>query len=556
MSALRPASLLLAAAALLALVGGLTLTSTAQAQTPSTDTTLSSLVVNDGSTDLPLIPGGSSFDPVSIVDVSHDVETVTVTATPTDPNATVQYVGPDGYSLLDRPDGLVVDLAVGYRNIIMYVYAEDGVTFESHKVEVFRAPPATPSCTLNPGDVWCSLVTITLDAAGSYAGYTAAMSDFDFTYFEKTLRFQFVSVRGGTLSLAFYPSKPITSNFDAYRNLYLQIGDDSFPIMSGCDFRIPICSWQNTGLDWSSATTVTVRLREKDVTNAELPLPVSLGAEPKLPGEIRFSWWRDPDNASKDLVTSHQYRYAVRGASIWTDWTSVPQTTLPALREDEISNYNSVLLKDLTPGTEYQFWVRSVRGVGYSQAVTIFGTPIDRQTVWITGSFGSVEEGEPLRFTLWRDQSRGGLDVILRISETGDMLPQEEKGRRHGFSVPAGPFQGRGHDDTRGSGNRERPPRARAEQRSHRRGDAVSPVSGTIRTLNRYTRSWRTCARLRAGSPPRWRRPARRTRATCGAVWSRWGRDPQAHMDTTRARPSATCPTPISMSGPTRTRLI
>ena len=34
-----------------------------------------------------------------------------------------------------------------------------------------------------------------------------------------------------------------------------------------------------------------------------------------------------------------------------------------------------------------------------------------------------MEEGEPLRFTLSRDQRHGRLMVILRISETGDMLP-------------------------------------------------------------------------------------------------------------------------------------
>ena len=39
-----------------------------------------------------------------------------------------------------------------------------------------------------------------------------------------------------------------------------------------------------------------------------------------------------------------------------------------------------------------------------------------------------VTEGEPLRFTLSRDQPHGRMYVILQISETGDTLPQE--GRR------------------------------------------------------------------------------------------------------------------------------
>ncbi len=176
--------------------------------------------------------------------------------------------------------------------------------------------------------------------------------------------------------------------------------------------------------------------------DSALPLPVSLSAEPRLPGEIRFSWWRDPDNASKDLVTSHQYRYGVRGANTLTDWITVPQTmfTLPGM-EEQIRNYNSVLLKGLTPGTEYQFWVRSAGSGGYSQAVTTLGTEIDRQTVWITGPSSSVEEGKPLRFTLTRDEFRGSLDVILRTSETGDMLPQEEKVGDTGFQFQQVSFE-------------------------------------------------------------------------------------------------------------------
>ncbi len=408
------------------LFGAPALSSTAQAQALPDDTTLSSLVVNDGSADLTLIPGGTSLDPVSIVDVSHDVKTVTVTATPTNPKATVDYMAPGGDLWLDRPNGLVVELAVGHHNIIIRVTAEDG-SLESHKVEVFRAPPATPFCSPHPLDIWCSLVTITQDAVGSYAGYTADMSDFDFTYFDKTLRFQFVSVKDGTLHLALHGSKPIDSNIAAYNNLYLQIGSESFPVSSGCDFGTPICLWRDTGLDWSSATTVTVRLREFPASNPALPPPQGFVARPLLPGQIRLSWWRNINVASHGEINSYQYRYRVRGVNTWTvDWTSVNQTQLPEPRSAEIRNYNKVVLENLGEGTDYEFWARSVDSNSrYSHSVAWLETAIGRQTFSIEADRGPVEEGGDLYFTVSRDQGHGPVNVILRISETGDMLPQE-----------------------------------------------------------------------------------------------------------------------------------
>ena len=163
-------------------------------------------------------------------------------------------------------------------------------------------------------------------------------------------------------------------------------------------------------------------------TNAALPAPQDVNAEPKLPGEIRLSWWRNPDAPSHDLVDRHQYRYRVRDAGAWTvDWTTVNQTqTMPPPGTTETRNYNSVLLQGLTAGTTYEFQVRSVdEDGGTSAAVAVLGTATGRQTVWIVADVGSVAEGEPLRFTVWRDQRHGPLVAIVRISETGDMLPPD-----------------------------------------------------------------------------------------------------------------------------------
>ena len=55
-----------------------------------------------------------------------------------------------------------------------------------------RAPPATPPCTLNPGDIWCSLLPVTSSAAGLFGASIGDLSDFDFTYKEKTYRFRLI----------------------------------------------------------------------------------------------------------------------------------------------------------------------------------------------------------------------------------------------------------------------------------------------------------------------------------------------------------------------------
>ena len=233
------------------------------AQTLSDDVTLSALVVNDGSADLPLEPtfnsATASFGEY-YVDVSHDVEEVTVTATPNHSGATVEY---------DPPN--VLPLEVGYQGIRIYVTSEDGVEDETYKVGVFRAPPATPSCTLNPGDIWCSLLPVTLNDPGLLGASIGALSDFDFTY--KGYKYWFRSIRlddrDGELRVIFYPLYPFNrlterAAVGALDKLYLQVENESFRFSES---ERPFWStahnpWSDSGLEWSEGTTVTVRVRE------------------------------------------------------------------------------------------------------------------------------------------------------------------------------------------------------------------------------------------------------------------------------------------------------
>ena len=179
----------------------------------------------------------------------------------------------------------------------------------------------------------------------------------------------------------------------------------------------------------SNVASATTMAAGPAATNPALPPPQDVNATPILPGEIRLGWWRNPDEPSKGLVDRHQYRYRVRNAGTWTvDWTTVNQTMLPG--ENEIRNYNSVLLRELTAGTAYEFQVRSGdKADTYSAGVSALATAVGPRTIWIQADTRSVREGAPLPFTLSRAQPHGRLYVIVRIRETGDMLPPDGRGR-------------------------------------------------------------------------------------------------------------------------------
>ena len=99
----------------------------------STDATLSSLTLSDAP--FTFASDTTSYD----VNVAHDVDQTTVTATANDDGATY-VVKLDGVADADR----VVPLAVGSNVITVEVTAEDGNTAKTYKVTVSRAAPAAP----------------------------------------------------------------------------------------------------------------------------------------------------------------------------------------------------------------------------------------------------------------------------------------------------------------------------------------------------------------------------------------------------------------------------
>ena len=117
-----------------------------QAQTPSTDATLSALTVNDGTNDLTLDPAFASGTYVYEADVGDAVDEVTLSATVNDDGAVVSGVTLGGTAITDSDftDGITVpSLVVGDNVIVVTVTAEDDATTQTYTITVTRVTANT-----------------------------------------------------------------------------------------------------------------------------------------------------------------------------------------------------------------------------------------------------------------------------------------------------------------------------------------------------------------------------------------------------------------------------
>ena len=168
----------------------------------STDATLSTLSVNDGTSDLTLDPAFVSGTYAYAADVTNAVTEVTLTATPNDSGGSVTGVTLGGTAIADTifTDGIAVpSLAVGANVIVVTVTAEDTTTTQDYTVTVTRAPvgicertPAVRTAILDKlsgvsdcadvtladlgnvtGSIGLSLMSISALQAGDFAHLTA-----------------------------------------------------------------------------------------------------------------------------------------------------------------------------------------------------------------------------------------------------------------------------------------------------------------------------------------------------------------------------------------------
>ena len=126
------------------------------------------------------------------------------------------------------------------------------------------------SCTLNPGDIWCGIVTVAEIDLGSSLAYgvnhgTGALAPREFTVgtTRYTIDGVYVEASGnakGTLFFSLTTDDPLDD--DHRDSLVLHVGSDLFVFGSSAySFFTESYRWSDSGLDWSSEAAVTVRLR-------------------------------------------------------------------------------------------------------------------------------------------------------------------------------------------------------------------------------------------------------------------------------------------------------
>ena len=141
--------------------------------------------------------------------------------------------------------------------------------------------PATilSACTLNPGDLWCGVVTV-----GAYGpvGYgfgdastdTGALSDKGFSVGTNNYTIDEVWVRSrpNVGDLFFSLTSALTAADQAKLVLHVDDNSGSFAFSTATGPTSPqTYIWESSGLDWSSTSSVTLRLRDTSAPTNNAP---------------------------------------------------------------------------------------------------------------------------------------------------------------------------------------------------------------------------------------------------------------------------------------------
>ena len=222
------------------------------------------------------------------------------------------------------------------------------------------ALPATAqaqTCTLNTGDLWCGVVTVgtvmthgvdpsVLSHGYNFAPEAGMLSDQTFeSYTIKGLLVGAASGNAGVLYLG------LTSALNAAdrATLVVYVGGDSFALSAAEEDPVHYnYSWRDAGLDWSSDTAVTVRLRR--VPAAPTGFQAGVGN-----AQVGLSW--DAPASGAD-ITRHEFRQKTGGGSYPTTWTAIA-TSAPGG-----TNQASFTVTGLTNEIAHTFELRAVNDSG------------------------------------------------------------------------------------------------------------------------------------------------------------------------------------------------
>ena len=241
-----------------------------------------------------------------------------------------------------------LDLAIGENTIMVKVTAADGTTV-TYELIVTRAAPPPPEDHCGTGDIWCATLTVASLSGGEF-GYSGAQATAQGTLshvafyhgkpFYLVERLSITTTSG--LRIDFHPLGETVFNTDSYS---LVIDGTEFAF-SDATFSDGHFEWADTGLSWTSADTVEVRLV----------------AAP--PTEVPSDWSLIP----ADLNTGDQFRLIFLSSTSRTG------------SDTEITPYNTFVQTLAAAGhTDIQAYRDGFKVVGCTAAVDAVGN---------TGTFG------------------------------------------------------------------------------------------------------------------------------------------------------------------------
>ena len=234
---------------------------------PDIAATLTDLAVKHVTTDLKLSPAFDHLETSYNARVTNGTTRVTVTPTPIDSSAMVEYLDAADSMIADADGGTTghqVDLDVGDNTIKVRVTAGDGMTTKTYTVAVYReAQDAFWSATLTAGGT-NNLTGCHNDPPGFFTGPRCddALTDDDFTHDGRTYSFDVITYSLVDSSFGITVKPGLT---DSDLTLTLVVDGEGLAL-DGADDKMDTTSfsdrsWESPGFNWSDGDTVTLELR-------------------------------------------------------------------------------------------------------------------------------------------------------------------------------------------------------------------------------------------------------------------------------------------------------
>ena len=300
----------------------------------------------------------------------------------------------------------------------------------------------TPAnCTLNTGDVWCGVVTVGTETntggattghgfssitGASFGTLTDDSGNQTFTYGTETYAVSRVVVAAdffaGELAFRVQHGSGGVLTDDDRAKLALHVDGSPTPFA----FRDTAHSarlgyvWTNSGLDWSSATPVTVRLRE--LPDAPTGFEAAVGD-----AQVPLTW---DEPASGANITRHEFRYQTGDGSYPLTWTQIP-TSAPGG-----TNEASFTVTGLTNEIAHTFELRAVNDSGGSAAV---------EDGPVTPTPGICDRTEQVRDAIIYYLGEGGVTracAAVNVADLASLTAAMEMAGEGISSLKAGDFAG------------------------------------------------------------------------------------------------------------------